>query len=106
MGLGQLLDILAEVRLGRLQVSLQHLHLFTQLCKKGDKLRNRLGKKSTPRENKKVHTDVRGLKGGEILCLLSRLLAQPGTRVLHPHHLVPEREHLPIHLRPGPLLRL
>ena len=31
MGLGQLLDILAEVCLGRLQVLLQRLHLSIQL---------------------------------------------------------------------------
>ena len=74
-GLGQLLDILAKVRLGHLQVSLLCLHLFPQLYKKGDKLRNRLREKSTPRENKKVRTDARGLKGGEILCLPSHLLA-------------------------------
>jgi len=95
-GLGQLLGIPTEVHLGCLQVSLQHLHLFTQLWKKGEKLRNRLREKSAPRENKKVRTDARGLKGRKILCLPSRLLVQPGTRVLHPHHLVPEREHLSI----------
>ena len=31
------------------------------------------------------------LKGGEILCLPGRLLAQSGTRVLRPQHLAPER---------------
>ena len=50
MGLGQLLGVLAEARIGCLQVSLQCLDLFTQLWRKGDKLRNKLKEKTNNEE--------------------------------------------------------
>ena len=74
MGLGQLLRIPAKRRLGHLQVPLQHLHFSAQLCEKSDELRNRLRKKPTQQKTKRVRTNMRSLKGVEILRLPSHLL--------------------------------
>ena len=54
----------------------------------------------------KVCTEVEVLEGGESLRLPGHLLAQPGVRLLRPHHPALQHEHFLVGLRPGLSLRL
>ena len=78
-GLGQRLCILANRRLGRLQVLLQRPNLFAQLWKKDDKLRSKLKEKTKTSKAEQVHTKVGVLEDGESLLLPSHLLTQPSV---------------------------